>query len=267
MQPVAVFQSLLKVNRPVAIFLLAGCGLLALSVIALNFMGNMTHTLTTALWILGLAFVVSIMTFVVNNKLLRTTLCWTFFGFFVLFLLGFVDAALQLSGRLPPPVCYLRMFVQDRASCEAQNVPRQLVENGAVSRVDFREQAVGLIWRVQAAETIPPRATAYDQGPIYVQVSPGVEAAEAEMAVSMLIVAGWPTVSGIGGIEYVASGPSDSEVRYFHAGDAVAALELAQALKIALPGHPVYVADFSQSGLIAPAGQLEIWISPVQTSG
>ncbi len=264
MNPVDIFRETLRVNRPVAVFLLAGACLLALATMILNFIGDAEATLTIALWILGLAFVVTVLTFAIGNPLLRASLGWTFFGCFVLFLAGFVDSAMQITKRLPVPVCYVRMLIQHPDHCLREHFPSQQVALVSGSRFAFFTGPERL-W-LTGDEPLEPRVPPYP-GPIYIQVAPGVDAATPVSVVDTLTDLGWPTVGGIKGVDYVRIGPRNSEVRYFDPGQREDAWNLARALKQALPDRDIYVSDFTKSGRVARAGLLEIWISPAGTNG
>jgi len=261
MTPVAAFQTLLKVNKPVAVFLLAGLGLLALSSIAISWLGDSQHAFIVACYILALAFLVTLITFVVTNDRMRFVLGWVFTSFFILFLAGLIDSALKISGRLPPPACYVRLLWELPEVCEDRLFPAVQVELAPFA--PFQVAQAGSEWGPERlwlaqADTVEPRATPYDTGPIFIHVGPRVAQGDYAPLSQALTDLGWPNVDGADGVEQLSRVPDTNQVRYFDPADRDDAFALARALKQARPGTNIYVRDFSSSGVLARDGLLEV---------
>ena len=109
MTPVAIIQKLLQVNPTVAKFILAGLGVLAAASLAVTWIGGNPQALYLAGYILGLAFLATIIAFVANNRWMCLVLGWAVTGTFIAFLvvayvLGHIvqayEAAFNLSGLM-----------------------------------------------------------------------------------------------------------------------------------------------------------------------
>lgn len=188
---------------------------------------------------------------------MRLVIGWVVTVFFTLFMLGLVDSALQLTGRLPTPACYIRIFsFEPPAGCEVRLFPRQQV---LMDTPTLRIQTNGpeKLWLAQATTSPKTRFEPYDTGLVYLQYSEPDQQRHMEELADELVDLGWP----IGGIEFVTSAPDQIEIRYFHGNNYVDALLLAQTIDSIFSYSDVYLRDFSKSGLRAQDGLLEIWVS------
>lgn len=255
MTPVDSLQMLLKVNRPVAIFILAGLGLLAASAVALSWNANHENTLLVACYILGFAFAVTIIVFVCNNHRMRAVLGWTFVGALILFLAGFVDSALALSGRLPVPVCYVRMLWQSRAECEATRIPaEEITARTPLTRSVTSFGGPERLWLAQATDPAPLPAPT---GQIFLQHGTGVADADAQGLSDKLTDHGFSVTTR----SIVQRDAPTNEVRYYNAEDADRARETAKWLKEQRPDSQILLRDYSGSGVIAGDGVIELWVT------
>lgn len=267
MTPVAVIQKLLEVNPRVAGFILAGLAVLAAASIAVTFIGSNPNAIYLAAYILGLAFLATLIAFVANDKRMRLVLGWSITVTIIAFLVGLVDSALAISGRLPTPACYVRIVIEAPQACEQRLIPTiEITSLDAPQSPPWHWQTAARrsdtqVWRIQAEAGTQPRAAPYDSGPIALQVAESVPAESAVELSRTLAGLGWPVTDGDAGGERVAKSPAQTEVRYFDQGAASDAMELAQAIKAERPDTRIVVRDFSKSGLIAPTGLLEIWLS------
>jgi len=255
MTPVQVIEKLLKVNKPVAILLLTGLGVLAVASVALSWLGEQPNALLVSLYILALGFVATIITIVCTNEWMRRVLGWVVTGVFTLYLVGLIDSALSITGRLPTPTCYLRIFVEHPDACEARLFPSQRVADASPQNRFVRSANMGgateRLWLAQSDTQI----TGYSEGPIYLHYGGNISADDAMALGQTLTDSGWPIAAEMP----LKREPDTNEVRYFDPADAGHALELAKRLKELRPGADVFIRDFSRSGLLAHSGQLEVW--------
>ena len=265
MTPVAVIQKLLEVNPRVAGFLLAGLGVLAATSIAVTWIGDNPNALYLAAYLIGLAFVATLIAFIANDRRMRLVLGWSLTATFIAFLVGLVDSALAISGRLPTPACYVRIIIEAPQACEQRLIPSiEITSLDTPQSPPWHWQIAAIrsdarLWTAQAEAE--PRATPYDSGPIALQVAESVPADSAIELSRMLASLGWPISDGDRGGERVARAPDQTEVRFFDEGAADDAMALAHTIKAHRPDARIVVRDFSHSGLIAPDGLLEIWLS------
>ncbi len=259
MTPTAVFQKLLNTNKAAATFILAGLALLAAATIAVSWIGQNPDALFIAAYILGFAFLVTMATYVVRNPQTRAVIGWVLTGLIVLFLAGLVESAVSLTGRLPTPACYIRILWEHPKSCEQRLFPTvpivslsqpRLVSTGGPER----------LWLAQDTPA-PARDAPYLTGPIHLQFGAAVDRDAAIAMASALDTRGWPVVSGDQGGEMRDTLPDANEIRFFDPAARDDAVALAHTLMDLRPGVDITVRDFSRSGLIAPTGLLEIWLS------
>lgn len=255
MTPIAILQTTLKVNKSIAQFVLSGLVLLAAGAIAISWNAQPKDILLVAGYILGLAFAVSIIAYIVTQPKMRAVLGWAITGLFTLFMLGLIDSFLNLSGRLPTPACYIRIFFEPPKVCENRLFPAVRVDRSS-SPINIATGGPEKLWLAQAAPGPVSRHMPYDSGAIYLQYSDPTDASRAQGLADELTNLGWPVVS----IDQVKQAPGQNEVRFFHNDNSDDALELAQTLQSLSPGRDVYLRDFSQSGLRAANGLLEIWL-------
>ncbi|MGB5558126.1 MAG: hypothetical protein WBN04_08940 [Paracoccaceae bacterium] len=267
MTPVAIIQKLLQVNPTVAKFILAGLGVLAAASLAVTWIGGNPQALYLAGYILGLAFLATIIAFVANNRWMCLVLGWAVTGTFIAFLVGLVDSAVGLSGRLPTPACYVRIIFEAPQTCEQRLIPSiEITSLDAPDASPWHWQIAAVrsdarLWRAQADAGTQPRATPYDKGPIALQVAADVPTESAIALSQTLASLGWPVADGDMGGEKVTKHPDQNEVRFFDESAAEDAMALAHAIKAQRPDARIVVRDFSHSGLIAPSGLLEIWLN------
>ncbi len=256
MTPVAVIQTLLQVNPKVARFILTGLATLAAASIAVTWIGRNPYPLYVAGYMLGLAFLATIIAFVATDRRMCMVLGWAVTATFVAFLAGLVDSAIGLSGRLPTPACYVRILFEPPEKCEERLFPAIEIAAGPAPwhwQIAFAA-APEVVTKTQATD--PARALPYD-GPIALQVAPGLPQREVAALSRSLAKHGWPVAER----EWTSRALNQSEVRFFSPEARADAVALAHAIKAERPGNPIMVRDFSGSGLIVPPRLLEIWIS------
>ena len=262
MSPVEVIQKLLKVNKTVANFILAGLAVLAAASIAVTWIGENPNALLVAGYIIGLAFVATIIAFVVNNKRMCMVLGWAVTLTLTTFLVGLVDSALQISGRLPTPVCYVRILWEHPDVCEARSFPTIEIANLETSALwHWPIAGAAKIWRAQTDPVVEPRAVPYDAGPIFLHFGGALQGAEMIALSQDLTQVGWPIVDAKRGGEKIAKVPDKNQVRFFDPESQADAIALAKTVKAQRPGSEIVVRDFSKSGLVAKSGLLEIWLT------
>lgn len=272
MTPTDVFQKLLTTNKSVANFILAGLALLAAATIAVSWIGDNPDALFIAAYVLGFAFLVTMITYIVRNDRMRAVLGWVLTGAIILFLAGLIDSALGFSGRLPTPACYVRILWEHPRSCEQRLFPVIEVSQAAavIPAVAWRPADGGpeRLWDIGGGERLwlaqdgaTPRAEPYDVGPIFLQFGGDLDRETATAIAQRLTALGWPVQGGDKGGEMVKTVPTTNEVRFFDPAAMEAAIELARGIKAERPGADIVVRDFSRSGMIAPTGLLEIWLA------
>jgi hypothetical protein len=258
MTPTDILQKLLSTNKHVATFILGGLAVLAAAAIAVSWIGQNPDALLIAAYVVGFAFLVTMATYIVRNESTRSVIGWVLTGLIVVFLVGLVESAVSLTGRLPTPACYVRILWEHPKSCEQRLFPPVTVALQtpvrALAGVDGPER----LWFAQdAGARVPP----YSDGPIFLQFGGGVDRATSTALASRLTTLGWPVQGGDQGGEERSTLPDTNEVRFFDPAAMEAAMELARTIKTERPEAEVAVRDFSKSGLIAPRGLLEIWLS------
>lgn len=257
MTPVSVLQQLLKVNKPVATLLLGGLGVLAAAAVAVSWIGDNPNALNLAWYLLGFAFLASIIVYIVSNQRMCAVLGWVLTASFVLFLTGLVDSALQYSGRLPMPACYVRILWEAPKHCEARLFPVIKVEAPSIGADHAawqpRDGGPERIWKAQAPAP-------YD-GPVYLHRASVIPAAQMVSLARSLVPMGFKIEDPARGGEVVAAMPGNNEVRFFKPINKADAIRLARALNTLRPSAPFVVRDFTRAGLIAQKGLLEIWVS------
>jgi hypothetical protein len=258
MTPTAILQKLLSTNKPVATFLLGGLAVLAAATIAVSWIGQNPDALLIAAYVLGFAFLVTMATWIVRNDSTRAVIGWVLTGLIVIFFLGLVESAISLTGRLPTPACYIRILWEHPKSCEQRLFPAIPVASDAGPRWFAVADGPERLW---LAQDTAARAEPYTDGPIFLQFGGAVDRATSIALAARLTALGWPVEGGEQGGEALATLPDTNEVRYFHAGNRDAAIDLARTIKSEHPGADIVVRDFSGSGLIAPTGLLEIWLA------
>ena len=259
MTPVAVIQTLLQVNPKVAKFILTGLAVLAAASIAVTWIGQNPYPRYVAGYILGLAFLATIIAFVATDRRMCMVLGWAVTATFVAFLAGLVDSAVGLSGRLPTPACYVRILFEPPQRCEQRLFPTiELASAAAPSpwrwQVASDTSRDSTVWRVQAtaADRSPPYA-----GPISLQAAPGFSDTDMRALTQFLTAHGWPVARH----DWSKLVPDHNEVRFFAPSAQADAIALAHAIKAQRPDSPIAVRDFSGSGMITAPGLLEIWLA------
>lgn len=259
MTPTAVFQKLLSTNRAAATFILSGLALLAAATIAVSWIGQNPDALFIAAYILGFAFLVTMATHIVREPHTRAVIGWVLTGLIVVFLLGLVESAIAITGRLPTPACYIRILWEHPKSCEARLFPAISITPTDNARLTIPGGPERL-WLAQDTP-IPVREAPYATGPIYLQFGGSVERDAAIAIAGQLSSLGWPVEGDDKGGEMRNQIPDTNEVRFFDPAAEAEAIALARTLKAARPDADIVVRDFSRSGLIAPTGLLEIWLA------
>jgi hypothetical protein len=258
MTPTSVLEKLLSINKPVATFLIGGLAVLAAAAIAVSWIGKNPDALLLAAYVLGFAFLVTMATYIVRNTQTRAVIGWVLTGLIVVFLVGLVESAVSVTGRLPTPACYIRILWEHPKSCEQRLFPPVTVSAETEPQWFAQTQGPERLW---LAQDTAARATPYTDGPIFLQFGGRLDRDTAITIAARLSTLGWPVEGGDRGGEQLSTLPDTNEVRFFDAAAMEAAMDLARILKSERPGTDIAVRDFSRSGLIAPKGLLEIWLA------
>ncbi|SPH16843.1 hypothetical protein DEA8626_00357 [Defluviimonas aquaemixtae] len=259
MLPSEVLAKLLDVDPRNGKFLLVGLACVAAGAIVASW-GFSPDVLLAASYVLGFALVCSVVAFVATNPAMRRWLGWTLTASFTLYMVGLVDSAFQISGRLPAPPCYLRIFVETRESCEQRFAPVVEVIGGtenAALRTRGLLRLVGGPERLWLAQTDEP---AYSGGPIYLQFGDPITRDQSARFAETLAENGWPVEGAEEGGEWVKAVPDRNEVRYFDPAHRDDAVRLAHAIHALIPESEIAVRDFSRLAGKVSAGHLEIWL-------
>lgn len=281
MTPTDVLQKLLTINKPVARLIYAGLGLVAAAAIAVTWIGNNPNAMYLAFYILGFAFLATIISFMVSNPHIRATLGWLLTIVFTLFLIGLVDSATGYSGRLAAPACYIRMFWEHPDACEARLFGKSEVApqtDRPLPTFDRKPKVAAPIAAEASAGSPKPSAAsdpelapatvvaasggvpAVHDGDVFLQFRPEIDRDRMSALAGTLSNMGWMVANADSGGQAYSHAPIENEVRYFHADARDTALSLAEDLTEAAGIRDVVVIDLSGSGLVVPADQIEIWI-------
>lgn len=271
MAPVTFLQSLLKINRPGAAFIMTGLGVLAAAALAITWLGDEQNAITLAIYTLIFAAVVSVLSFVVTNKLMKTVLGWMFITVFGLMMFAAVDSVVQMTGRVPFPVCLRSILDEPPNSCMARFADAapaitvaaaepQTLPQPNVSAPNTQQPDAPLTVVENASDTTlkPPR--------IHLQFVPPITQDTATQAATSLATAGWQIDGDPQGSEDVALWPGATQIRVYDTSYREQATLLAEDVSRALGGTPVEVRDFSDYGLLTAKNLLEIWIAPAPAS-
>lgn len=260
MLPAEVLAKLLDLDQRTGKFVLIGLACVAAGALVASW-GFSADVVLAALYVLGFALVCSIVAFVATNPSMRRWLGWTVTASFTLYMVGLVDSAFQLTGRLPSPPCYLRIFVETRESCEQRFGPVVEVIGGSDSAAlrappTFRfADGPERIWLAQTTEP------AYTGGPIFLQYGDPVTKDQSMHFAETLAEHGWNVEDAEAGGEWVKGVPDRNEVRFFQSDHMEDALKLARAISELMPGTEIAVRDFTRLAGKRPGGLLEIWLT------
>lgn len=259
MSPVAVIETLLRVNKPAAAFLLAGLGVIAASAVAVTWIGGNQNAMSLGFYILGFAVLVTVLMFVVGNERMRAALGWILVSAFALFMIGLVDAAAQITGRMPIPACYLKILTEDPRTCQEKLGGRTTVTGpqDAVTVEPASTPSTQPIREPASSDPVTPMP-----GKVVLHYAPGVDADIMTRLSLLLADKGWPVEDPASGGVQVKNSPSSSQIRFYDDASRKAAFQLASLVSTTLNHPRVAVRNFSGSGLIADPGLLEIWIAP-----
>jgi hypothetical protein len=261
MLPIEVLSRLFKVSPKIAAFILAGMGIFAAAAIVLSFGSDFADLSVVAIYLVVFATVASVFALILNDGLMRATLCWIFIAAFGGWTAGLFDAALQVSQRLPSLPCYIRMPIEHPQVCEARLAPTVTVIGG---QQDAALPTPERLWFAQTDPVWPPAPVDTELATntlIYIQFTPDVPRDRVIDLATNLGALNWQIEGAPVGGEEVAKGPSQNEVRFFHIQDSAAAVALAESLYALNPDAPVSVRDFTRLGRYAKNGQLEIWVN------
>jgi hypothetical protein len=264
----SLLNRLLQVDPKVGRFVLAGLTILACSALVVGYGINYNDAAFVAGYLLGFALAATLLVYITNNRPMRTAMCWIAILAFGLWTVGLFDSAFQITRRLPPTPCYLRLPVELPDVCIARLssdvavigslTPAKTLPFAAAPERLWRAQSGGTADQIDSPLPLPPapdgvgRVFLQFQDPLTRDVSTAIGTALNDL--------GWKVQSAEQGGEQVFKGPDRNEVRFFHDGDKDAAIALGEALHAQTPGAPVYIRDFTKLGGYAPEGQLEIWL-------
>lgn len=266
MSPIEILSRLFKVSPKIAAFILAGMGIFAAAAIVLSLGSDINDLSVVAIYIVAFATIATVFALILNDGLMRATICWIFIGAFGGWTVGLFDAALQISNRLPSLPCYIRMPVELPEVCEARFTENLTVigqqQDAGLHLPDTNGPE--LLWFAQTDPVWPPapadRMLAEDIT-IFIQFTPNIPRDQVVDLAANLGVLNWEIEGAPLGGEEVANGPKQNEVRFFHKQDSTAAVALAESLYALSPDAPIAVRDFTRLGNYTPNGQLEIWIN------
>ncbi|WP_157033224.1 hypothetical protein [Loktanella sp. S4079] len=267
MSPIQILSRLFKVSPKIAAFILAGLAVFAAAAIVLSFGSNIADLQVVAIYILVLAAVATVVAFILNDGLMRATICWICITAFGGWTIGLFDSALQISGRLPALPCYIRLPVTHPDECLAQLAPTVAefgTEQQEAQRLPSLQGSPERLWFAQATpapnyKKADPALVSDTQ--IFVHFGDNVAQKDIETLADNLIALDWRIPDGNARGEQVENTPQRNEVRYFHPQDSDAAIALAETLYALSPDTPISVRDFSRLGSYVPNGQFEIWVN------
>ena len=266
MSPIQILSRLFKVSPTIAAFIFAGMGVFAAAAIVLSLGSDISDLSVVAIYLVVLAAIATVLAFILNDGLMRATICWICITAFGGWTVGLFDSALQLSGRLPSLPCYIRLPVSHPEECMARFAPT-VAEIGGPQQDTLDLPGIDgpeTLWFAQLVTEPPiPHAdpTIAQSAKVFLHFTPDVQPDEVEALADNLTALDWPIPEGQARGELVTNGPKRNEVRYFHPSDNEAALALAETLYALSPDTPVSVRDFSRLGSFVPDGQFEIWVN------
>lgn len=281
MEPIAFLQSVLKINRTGTVFIMTGLAVLAAAALALSWLGDGQNAITLAIYILGFGVLVALLSFIVTNPLMKTVLGWMFIAGFGMTMFVAVDSVMQITNKVPYPVCLRAILEKPPHTCMAEfdDGPGEVVvaaktapdpsitsqNNSVVAPAPAPPPNIELSVE-EPLVVMPPSASVQDPPRIFMHFVAPVSRETARTTATLLVDDGWAIEGGTEGGQEIAKGPSTTQIRYYSAAYADEAAALANSLSTALNGTPVSVRDFSNSGLLAAKNLFEIWIAPPQAS-
>jgi hypothetical protein len=263
MTPVDSLSTLLKVNPNVGKFVFAGLGVLAAAVLLLSFGSDVNDAAVAAIYLLAFAAAATILSFISRRERMRAAICWIVIVTFGLWVIGLIESAVQLTGKLPRTPCFITLPIELPEACEARLTRDVMVVGGSANAaLDLGPER---IWLAQDTGTpvAPVDPAILSTSRVFIQFTDAVTRDQTVALAQTLTEVGW-TIEGkdLGG-ELVEAGPDDNEVRFFHPEDQAAAVALAETLFALSPTAPVRVRDFSRLGSYTPLGQLEVWLQEI----
>ncbi len=301
MNPIKFLQSLLKLNRPATILIMTGLGVFAAATLVVSWIGSIQNFIVLGVCVLGFGVVASILTYIVNNPLMKTVLGWMFVINFGLIMALALDSISRFSGRIAPPTCFRTIFVEPISACNekfidghndnsvvvaapqemeklelAMEIPELAMEIPELA-MEIPELTMGetkpAMMIFEPAPMVPIIGTTTTQLPASTSVSDVPDPLTnihfvldfgreaAKTIAENMTKLGWDIEGGENGGKLVKRGPSAPQIRYYSTEYAKIAKEMAQDLSKQLGGADVIVNDFSKAGLLARPNLLEIWLT------
>lgn len=265
MSPSDVITKLLDLDPKTGQVVLVGIACLAAGALVVSW-GFSSDMLYAAGYVVAFALVARILAFVVSNPGTRRCLGWTFTAAFTCYMIGLVESAVQLTGRLPATPCYLRIFVELPDSCEQRLAPTievvgEAAQEPAAHFAFLDDSGAARLWLAQA-EPEP----AYNDGPVLLKFGGNVTRDQSMALSHELAALGWPVENGNDGGKAVSDAPYRNEIRFYDPASRDAAIRLAHALHELSPDTEIAVRDFSRLKTWGPDGLLEVWLSDLGTN-
>ena len=260
----SLLTKLLQVDPKVGRFVLAGLTILACSALVISYGINFNDAAFVAGYLLGFALAVTILVYITNNRIMRTAVCWIAISAFDIWILGLFDSAFQITRRLPPTACYLRLPVELPEVC-IERLSSDVIVIGALAPASAPGLSFGggpeQVWLAQVDTTVTLTPAPAGAARVFVQFHDPVTRDQTIALGTALAAAGWQVEGAERGGELVGNGTDRNEVRFFQTADEAIAIALGEAIHALAPSATVHVRDFARLGGYTPAGQLEIWLS------
>ena len=280
--PIALFESALKLDRRKSAFGFYGFLIFALSIYLWNYISDVGIPFWAVPAYL-LVFCVLIAGFTQINGVLKHVLSWAVVTLFFVWLSALITQVVTQSFFTPPlatAICMVKPF-EDRcafitAGAALQPMPPPVfpAPDASAALTPPLAPAIAPDAAITRSVTLAPRPPVAPE-PVLVQATvPGSNQVFIQFAVlsrddvvdaaSRLTALGWNVQGAASGGERLSAATGLMEVRFFFAEDATGAALLAQNLQDSRPGRPqVGVRDLSGTDLaksVSP-GHFEIWMS------
>jgi hypothetical protein len=242
LSPVEVIKQLLDVNRPAALILLAGLGVLAAASIASSWSVDVPTAGLIGLYVVALGAVLYVIVSIVNDPLIKRVLGWFTTVFLIVVICTFfISAAVPGKTSIAPTPCLVRFW------------DHCIKVGDAVAERNFTPSTP--VRSMVPPPTAPVRRSEYQ---VFVQFAGVIRREDVRAMMRKLREAGWGVEGVEGGGERTQKAIGFNEIRYATPQSESAARELARTIQeFNLTSSPILVKR--APGVSGMA--LEAWIS------